>query len=41
MFYIYLKISRMEDQLSASNEHDRSVLVVHNCMNLLPLKNEA
>jgi hypothetical protein len=31
----------MEDKLSARNEHDRSVLVVHNCMYSLPLKNEA
>ena len=31
----------MQYQLSASSKRDRSVLVVHNCMNLLLLKNEA
>ena len=31
----------MEDQFSASFENDRGVLVVHNSMNLLPLKLEA
>ena len=38
---VFRKIPHMEDKLSPSYEHDRSVLMVHNSMNLLPLKHEA